>query len=99
MNNDPRYITGNYLYYIEIDLLEEGIDPEDVKDYYIKWHTLYITHMNDSVTEHEFTEFNWEHMDTKRPGNVEVLSEKYEDAEFSNMSYKIEGQMNWTAQP
>jgi hypothetical protein len=85
MSNVPRYISGHYLYYIDIDLLEEGIDPEDVKDYYIKWHTLHITHMDDSVTEHEFPEIDWERMDTKRPDDITIRDENFDFVEFPKM--------------
>jgi len=85
MSNVPRYISAHYLYYIDIDLLEEGIDPEDVKDYYIKWHTLHITHMDDSVTEHEFPELDWERMDTKYPGDIMVQDENFDFVEFPKM--------------
>lgn len=85
MNNKPRYISGYYCYNFLIDLLEEEIDPEDVKDYYIKWHTLYITHMDGSETEHELAELNYEYLDTKRPASLEVKNEEWEDAEFPNL--------------
>ena len=83
MSNVPRYISGHYLYYIDIDLLHEGIDPEDVKDYYIKWHTLHITHMDDSVTEHEFPELVWERMVTK--GDITIRDENFDFVEFPRM--------------
>jgi hypothetical protein len=83
MSNVPRYISAHYLYYIDIDLLEEGIDPEDVKDYYIKWHTLHITHMDDSVTEHEFPELVWERMVTK--GDITIRDENFDFVEFPRM--------------
>ena len=85
MSNVPRYISGHYLYYIDIDLLEEGIDPEDVKDYYIKWHTLHITHMDDSVTEHEFPELDWERMSTKHTGDITIQDENFDFVEFPKM--------------
>ena len=84
MSNVPRYVSGHYLYYIDIDLLEEGIDPEDVKDYYIKWHTLHITHMDDSVTEHEFPELDWGRMDM-RPGDITIQDENFDFVEFPKM--------------
>jgi len=85
MSNVPRYISAHYLYYIDIDLLEEEIDPEDVKDYYIKWHTLHITHMDDSVTEHEFPELDWERMSTKHTGDITIQDENFDFVEFPKM--------------
>ena len=85
MSRVPRYISGHYFYYIDIDLLEEGIDPEDVKDYYIKWHTLHITHMDNSVTKHELPELDSERIDTKRPGHITVQDENFDFVEFPKM--------------
>ena len=64
MSNVPRYISAHYLYYIDIDLLEEEIDPEDVKDYYIKWHTLHITHMDTSAewVEEQSIAYGWDNL-------------------------------------
>jgi len=87
VNNEPRYITGHYKYYIKIDLLHEGIDPETVEKYHIKWHTLHVKHIDGSVTKHKLPDLTWEHedMDTNCPSGLEVVNEEYEDAEFPNL--------------
>ena len=80
--NTPRFITGNYVVCIEIDLLEAGIDPADVTDFEVRWDTLYITHIDGSVTEHELPDLDFQGLDVKYPGYIQVIDDEARPARF-----------------
>ena len=49
----PKYIEARYSCYLNWDLEELGIDWDNVKDYYIKYGTLYVEFKDGSSEEHE----------------------------------------------
>ena len=74
MPKDLRYITVNYTVYSDFDV--KDVDWNDVKDYYIKYNTLYITHLDDTKTP--ILPYNTEY-DTKRPSSEMLCDEEYNE--------------------
>jgi hypothetical protein len=81
--NKAKYITGEYAteFYIDIDKL--GIKEENVKDWYIKWHQLYVQDNDGVWTEHGLDFELIEDLDTKEPSRLLVVDENWEDSEWA----------------
>lgn len=81
--NKAKYITGEYAteFYIDIDKL--GIKEENVKDWYIKWHQLYVQDNDGVWTEHSLDFELIEDLDTKEPSRLLVVDENWEDSEWA----------------
>ena len=52
-SDKPKYIECIYEAFITFDLEELGIDWDNVKDYYIKYGTLYVEFKDGSSEEYE----------------------------------------------
>lgn len=59
----------------EVELPIESFD--EIKDWYVKWHTFHYTLNGTTWAEIELDDFTFECMDTKRPANTTICSEDY----------------------
>lgn len=59
----------------EVEIPIESFD--DIKKWYIKWHTFHYTLDGDTWREIELDDFTFEAMDTKRPISTTIYSDDY----------------------
>ena len=84
----PKYITGEYATDFQIDIDELGIEEENVKDWYIKWHELHVQDNNGVWTEHSLDFELIGGLDTKRPSRLLVVDEDWGDSEWGGISHE-----------
>tara|TARA_R110000868_G_scaffold97864_9_gene269196 strand:+ start:147 stop:602 length:456 start_codon:yes stop_codon:yes gene_type:complete len=86
----PTQIWVKYDLAIMFNLADLGVDPHDVKDWRIKDHILFITHLDDSKSEHPGPTYNGEHVDETTPETTEVMDDELVLAAFPNESKNSE---------
>jgi hypothetical protein len=70
MTNTIRVDTQYTMAYeTEIDL-PEGKTWEDVKSWYIKYHSLFVVFNDETIEEHNLDDNGWE--DSKRPDGIQI---------------------------
>jgi len=82
----PTQIWVKYDLAIMFNLADLGVDPHDVKEWRITDHILFITHLDDSKSEHPGPTYNGEHVDETTPETTEVMDDELVLAAFPNES-------------
>ena len=88
MSNQPKYIEFSYSdsYTLDLDKLE--IDLTAVKHWYIKWHTLYVTFVDESEEEFLLNIYGCstdsEFHDFKRPSEALVYDREFMPSRLGN---------------
>ena len=79
-----RYIEADYTQTLRFDLEDLDIDWKDVKDYWVKWATLYIELKNGEVIEED--NYHECDMDWKWATNEQAYDEDFYEVELTEKS-------------
>ena len=80
--NKAKYIVAYYTQTLQFDIEQLDINWEDVKDYWVKWGTLFIQLSNDEIiTRDDATECE---IDWKWPNTTSVLDKDFYEIEYHN---------------